>query len=78
MIPYTTVGIGIAAILGVLAFLIADSGKERAVIAGIPIALFLARSIISGRAGDLIALVGWILYGLGCIVFLRYNGMNIR
>jgi len=25
-----------------------------------------------------ISLVGWMIYGLGCILYLRYNGMEIR
>jgi hypothetical protein len=77
-IPYAGIGIGIAVIFGVWAFLVAETGKERAVIAGIPVVVFLIRIILPSLAGQLISLIGWVLYGLGCIIYLRYNGMVIR
>jgi predicted tellurium resistance membrane protein TerC len=77
-IPYSGIGIGIAVIFGVWAFLVAETGKERAVIAGIPVVVFLTRIIFPSLAGQLISLIGWVLYGLGCIIYLRYNGMVIR
>jgi predicted tellurium resistance membrane protein TerC len=77
-IPYAGIGIGIAVIFGVWAFLVAETRKERAYIAGIPVVVFLIRIILPSLAGQLISLIGWILYGLGCIIYLRYNGMVIR
>jgi hypothetical protein len=77
-IPYASIGIGIAVILGVWAFLVAETFKERAFLAGIPAAVFLTGVIFRSLAGQLISLVGWVLYGLGCIIFLRYNGVGIR
>jgi hypothetical protein len=77
-IPYGSIGIGIAVIFGVWAFLVAETLKERAVVAGIPVVVFLVRVLIPAPAGPLISLIGWILYGLGCIIYLRYNGMEIR
>jgi hypothetical protein len=77
-IPYAAIGIGIAVIFGVWAFIVAETTKERAVIAGIAILVFLVGAIFRSRAGQLIALIGWVLYGIGCIVFLRLNGMEVR
>jgi len=77
-IPYAAIGIGIAVILGVWAFLVAETVKERAYIAGIFAVIFLAGVILRSPAGQVISLVGWVLYGLGCIIYLRYNGMGIR
>jgi len=77
-IPYTEIGLGIAIIFGVWSFLVAETVKERAVIAAIPIALFLTSLIVRSPAGHLISLIGWMIYGLGCIIYLRYNGMEIR
>ena len=77
-IPYPAIGIGIAVIFGVWAFVVAETVKERAVIAGIAILVFLAGAILRSPAGRLIALIGWVLYGVGCIIFLRFNGMEIR
>lgn len=78
MIPYAAIGIGIAVIFGVWAFIVADTVKERVVIAGIPIVVFLIRLVFPGPAGQLVFLIGWMLYGLGCIVYLRYSGLEIR
>jgi hypothetical protein len=78
MIPYAAIGIGIAVIFGIWAFVVAETIKERAVIAGIPALIFLIQTILPGPAGPLISLIGWMIYGLGCIVYLRYNGMEIR
>jgi hypothetical protein len=77
-VPYTEIGIGIAVIFGVWAFLIAETVKARAVIAGIPALVFLVRALFPSRAGQLISLIGWMVYGLGCIIYLRYNGLEIR
>jgi hypothetical protein len=78
MIPYSAVGIGIAVIFGVWAFVVSDTVKERAVIAGVALLVFLVGSIFRSRAGQLVALIGWVVYGVGCIVYLRINGMGIR
>ncbi|MGB8958487.1 MAG: hypothetical protein WCC00_05695 [Candidatus Aminicenantales bacterium] len=78
MIPYSAIGIGIAVIFGVWAFIVAETVKERAVIAGTALLVFLIGSIFRSRAGQLITLIGWVVYGVGCIVYLRINGMEIR
>jgi len=64
--------------LGVWAFVVAETAKERAVIAGFAILIFLVGSTFRSLAGQVVSLAGWILYGIGCIVFLRLNGMEIR
>jgi Ca2+/Na+ antiporter len=77
-IPYGAIGIGIAIIFGIWAFLVAETVKERAIIAGVAAVVFLIAVIFQSRVGQLISLIGWMLYGLGCIVYLRYNGIGIR
>jgi hypothetical protein len=77
-IPYSAIGIGISIIFGVWSFFVAETLKERAFIAGIPVVIFLIRILFPSPAGQLISLIGWILYGLGCIIYLRYNGMVVR
>lgn len=77
-IPYSAIGIGIAVIFGVWAFVVAETVKERAVIAGAALLVFLAGSIFRSRAGQLVALIGWVVYGIGCIIYLRLNGLEIR
>jgi Ca2+/Na+ antiporter len=77
-IPYSAIGIGIAVIFGIWAFMVAETVKERAVIAGIAILVFFVGAILRSRAGKVISLIGWIVYGIGCIIYLRLNGMEIR
>ncbi len=77
-IPYSAIGIGIAVIFGVWAFVVAESAKERAVIAGAAALIFLVGAMFRTVAGQLIALIGWIVYGIGCVIFLRLNGMMVR
>jgi len=76
-IPYSAIGIGIAVIFGIWAFIVAETVKERVVIAGIAILIFLVGRIFRSPAGQLIALIGWVLYGVGCIIYLRFNGMEV-
>jgi hypothetical protein len=77
-IPYSAIGIGIAVIFGVWAFIVAETVKERADIAGIATLVFLIGAIFRSPAGQLIALLGWAVYGIGCIIFLRLNGVGVR
>jgi Ca2+/Na+ antiporter len=77
-IPYSAIGIGIAVIFGIWAFIVAETAKARAVIAGIAILVFFVGAILRSRAGQVISLIGWVLYGIGCIIYLRFNGMEIR
>ena len=77
-IPYSAIGIGIAVIFGIWAFIVAETVKERAAIVGIAILVFLSGAIFRSPAGQLIALIGWVLYGIGCIIFLRFNGVGVR
>jgi hypothetical protein len=77
-IPYTAIGMGIAIILGIWAFLVAETDKEKAIIAGLPLVFFLIRLIFPSPAGRLISLLGFMLYGLGCIIYLRLNGLAVR
>lgn len=77
-IPYSAIGIGIAVVFGVWAFIVAETAKERAVIAGLAVLIFLVGAIFRSRIGQLMALIGWVLFGIGCLIYLRFSGMEIR
>ncbi len=77
-IPYSAIGIGIAVIFGVWAFIVADTVKERAMIAGAAFLVFLVGATFRSPVGQLIGLIGWVLYGIGCVIYLRLSGMEIR
>lgn len=77
-IPYTEIGIGVALILGAWAFIVAETERARAVIAVLPVLIFLIRIVFPSPAGRLASFLGWMLYGLGCIIFLRLQGISVR
>ncbi len=77
-IPYADIGLGVAIILGIWAFLVAETIGARVVIAAIPVILFLIRVIFPSAAGVLVTLVGFMLYGIGCIIYIRYQGFPVR
>jgi hypothetical protein len=77
-IPYSAIGIGIAVLFGIWAFIVAETAKERAVIAGGALLVFLVGSAFRSAIGQLVALIGWVVYGISCIIFLRLNGIGIR
>jgi hypothetical protein len=77
-IPYAAIGIGVAVLFGVWAFLVAETVKARAVIAGAAAVVFLVGALFPTPAGRLISLLAWMIYGIGCIIFLKYNGLEIR
>jgi hypothetical protein len=77
-IPYAAIGMGVAVLLGVWAFVVAETDRDRLVIVGIPVVLFLIRLIFPSSAGRLVSLIGLMIYGIGCIIYLRYNGIAVR
>ena len=77
-IPYSAIGIGIAVIFGIWAFIVAETVRARAVIAGIPLIIYFAGSLFRSPAGKLVTLIGLMAYGVGCIIYLRFSGLEIR
>jgi hypothetical protein len=77
-IPYREIGRGIAVLIGAWAFVVAETVRARALIAGIPVVVLLAGAFFPSRADRLIALIGWVIYGIGCILYLKRNGMEVR
>lgn len=77
-IPYQEIGLGVAILVGIWAFFVAETAKERALIVGIPAVILLILLFVRSSVGPLISLVGWMIFGVGCIVFLRYKGVMIR
>ena len=77
-IPYTAIGIGVAVLFGVWAFLVAETIRQRAVIVIAPLIAFALPHVVRSQAGRVGALALWMAYGIGCIIFLRLNGLEIR
>jgi hypothetical protein len=77
-IPYAAIGIGVAILFGVWAFLVAETARERAVILVAALLAFAVPSLVPSRAGRAVSIVVWMAYGIGCIIYLRLHGLEIR
>lgn len=77
-LPYAAIGVGIAVLLGIWAFLVAETIKQRAVIAGLAVLIFLFGALLRSVTGQVLSLAGWVVYGIGCLIFLRLNGVGVR
>jgi hypothetical protein len=76
-IPYQEIGIGLGFLVGVWAFIQADTVKGRLFIASAMAAIFLLPIIWQSAAADLISFICWMIFGLGCYVFLKYRGVGV-
>jgi len=77
-IPYQLIGIGLAAMLGVWALIVAESVEGRVLIAAIMAILFFLPFVWRGRAAHWISFLGWIIFGAGCYFFLKWRGVGLR
>lgn len=77
-IPYAAIGFGIVVVLGIWAFIVAETVKARGLIAGIPILLVVFRAAFPTPTGRLIFLVSAMIYGVGIVIFLRLAGVRVR
>jgi hypothetical protein len=77
-IPYQLIGIGFGFLLGIWAFVVADTVKGRVFIAATMIVIFFLPVIWRSSAASLVSFVGWIIYGIGCYLFLRFRGVGLR
>jgi hypothetical protein len=78
IIPYGTIGFGIALLVGIWAAILAETVKGRLFIVGTMVVLFLLRFVPLGRAGQIIGAVGWTVFGIGAIIFIKWKGVGIR
>jgi len=77
-IPYGLIGIGLGFLLGVWAFIMADSVKGRIFIAVVMAFIFFFPVLWRRPGAQLISFIGWIIFGLGCVIFLKLRGVGIR
>jgi hypothetical protein len=71
-IPYDAIGLGIAVIFMVLAFLISEL-TGRIVIIGFLLISFILPAIFHSLTMSVICSVGRLLFGAGCFIFWRYR-----
>ena len=76
-LPYDVIGVGIAVVLGVWALLQAETAGGRLLVAAVMIAVFFLPANWRGRAGQMARLIGWIVFGIGCYIFIRLRGVPV-
>jgi hypothetical protein len=76
-IPYQAIGIGLGFLLGIWAFIEADTVKGRAFIVITMITIFILPVIWRRPAAGLLSFICWIVFGLGCYIFLKWRGVGI-
>ena len=76
-IPYQAIGIGLAFLMGVWAFIEADTAGGRTFIAATMIALFLLPAVWRSKAGSLVSFILWMVFAVGCYIFLKLRGVGV-
>jgi hypothetical protein len=77
-IPYQAIGIGIGFLLGILAFIEADTINGRIFIVSAMIVIFLLPVFWRTGAASIISFICWIVFGIGCYIFLKLRGAGVR
>ncbi|MEW5900616.1 MAG: hypothetical protein AB1715_04040 [Acidobacteriota bacterium] len=77
-IPYHAIGIGIALILGIWAFIEAETVLGRIFILGTMLTIFFLPVIWQRPIAGLISKIGWYVFGASCFIFLRWRGVGVR
>jgi len=76
-IPYGLIGIGIGFLLGIWAFIVADSVRGRVFIGATMIVIFFLPGVWRSSASEVVSLLCWIIFGVGCFIFLKLKGIGI-
>jgi hypothetical protein len=77
-IPYAAIGLGTSVLLGIWAFLVAETDRERVLIGAALAVLLFLRVLWRGPTGNVVSLVCWMVFGICCLLFLRWRGVRIR
>jgi hypothetical protein len=77
-INYGAIGVGVGLLLGVWAFIQAESAGGRIFIAATMAGLFFLPIVWRRSAASFISYLGWSVFGIGCLIFIKLRGVNIR
>ncbi len=77
-IPYGAIGIGISILLGIRAFIEADTDWGRVLIAAVMAFLFILHVLWRSPTGNLVWLICWLVFGACCFIFVKWRGVGIR
>lgn len=77
-INYGAIGVGIGLLLGIWAFIEAESIKGRVFIVTTMICLFFLPVLWRRSAAFIASYIGWAVFGIGCYIFIKLRGVGIR
>jgi hypothetical protein len=77
-IPYHLIGIGIGFLLGIWALIMAETVKGRTFILATMLLLFVLPVVWRHPASGIVSLIGWVVFGIGCFIFIKWQGLGIR
>jgi hypothetical protein len=76
-INYAAIGVGIGLLLGIWAFIEAESVKGRVFIVTTMICLFFLPVLWRRSAAFIASYAGWAVFGIGCYIFIKLHGVGI-
>ncbi len=77
-VPYAAIGICVALVFGIWALIEAESNRGRIFVVVCLIIFLLLPVFWRTGAGRLAQLVGGMIFGIGCYIFIRWRGYGIR
>jgi hypothetical protein len=77
-IPYHLIGIGIGFLLGIWAFIIAETVKGRVFIAITMTSIFFLPDVWRSPASSFVSFMGWIVFAIGCYIFIKWHGVLFK
>ena len=77
-INYGAICVGIGLLLGIWAFIKAESVKGRVFIVTTMICLFFMPVLWRCSAAFIASYIGWAVFGIGCYMFIKLRGVGIR
>ncbi|MGA2361161.1 MAG: hypothetical protein ABSG73_01755 [Candidatus Aminicenantales bacterium] len=77
-INYGAIGVGIGLLLGVWAFIEAESVGGRIFIAATMACLFFLPVVWRRSTASFVSYLGWPVFGIGCFIFIKLRGVNLR
>jgi hypothetical protein len=76
-IPYQAIGIGLGFLLGIWSFIEADTVQGRIFIVAMMALIFFLPVVWRSAALRFVSFIGWMIFAVGCYIFLKLRGVGI-
>jgi hypothetical protein len=77
-INYGAICVGVGLLLGIWAFIEAESVEGRVFIVTTMVCLFFLPVLWRRSAAFIVSYIGWAVFGIGCYIFIKLRGVGIR